>query len=319
MHCEFCTVKGKVRCSAPEYVLNQITSLVEKLNARHFFLVDDLFGQNRNESLRLCAMLREYQETVRRRLDLTVQIRLDKARDTELLQAMRHAGVNTVAIGFESPIPEELAAMHKRVRPEEMLALSRLYRKAGFLVHGMFIFGYPMLPGIAFAMSAKERVRRFRHFIRKARIDTVQILLPVPLPGTEMTARLVAQNRVFPKECIGWEYYDGNFPLFLPDAPLTPEDMQASTRRIMGRFYRFRYMFHVALHVIIFPGMLFSLHNVRAGWRRWYRGWRNSLMRFSGWVIMKRWTTEFDKGFFTRKLHAARQSMASHGSAQKTA
>jgi radical SAM superfamily enzyme YgiQ (UPF0313 family) len=307
MNCEFCTVKGKVRCPAPEYALEQVTTHVERHNARHFFVVDDLFGQNRKETLRFCQMLYEYQRSVRRRLDLTVQIRLDKSKDIELLHAMRKAGVNTVAIGFESPIPEELEARHKSIRPEDMLAMTRIFHKAGFLVHGMFIFGYPMPEGVTWAMSAEERVKRFRRFIKAARIDTVQILLPGPLPGTELTERLMRQNRVYPRSQIGWEYYDGNFPLFDPDPPMTPEQMQSSCQQIMGRFYRFRYMFAVALHVLVFPAMIFSLHNIKSGWRIWYRAWRNSLIRFGGWMILRRWTTEFDKGIFSQKLEQAKR------------
>jgi radical SAM superfamily enzyme YgiQ (UPF0313 family) len=307
MNCEFCTVKGKVRCPAPEYVLEQVTSLLEKRNARHFFLVDDLFGQDRGAALRLCRLLREYQEAVNVRLDITVQIRLDKAKDAELLRAMRAAGINTVAIGFESPIPEELDAMHKRIKPEEMVRMSRIFHEAGFLVHGMFIFGYPLAEAGKLSMPARERVRHFRRFIRRAGIDTVQVLLPVPLPGTEMTQRLTSQNRVFPKDVVGWEYYDGNFPLFEPDPPLTAEEMHGAIRHIMGRFYRFNYMFSIGLSVLAFPAMVFYLHNIRAGWRRWYRPWRNNLLRFGGWIILRRWTSEFNKGIFSRKLDQIRK------------
>lgn len=310
MHCEFCTVKGKVRCPAPEHVLEQITSLVERRNARVFFVVDDLFGQNRPATLTLCRLIREYQESVGVRLDITVQIRLDKARDLELLQAMRDARITSVAIGFESPISEELAAMNKKVRPEEMVSMSRTFHKAGFLVHGMFIFGYPAPEGVIFRMPARERVRRFRRFIKKAKIDTIQVLLPVPLPGTAMTERLQKQNRVYPREVVGWEYYDGNFPLFEPDVPLSAEETQASIRNIMGRFYRFKHMFQIGLHVLWFPTMILFLHNVRAGWRRWYRVWRNNVLRFGGWVILRNWTRQFKKGVFPEKLAQAKKMLA---------
>jgi len=311
MNCEFCTVKGRVRCPAPEYALNQITTLVERHHARTFFLVDDLFGQHRAEALRLCALLRAYQELIRMRLDFTVQIRLDKALDAELLRAMRGAGINTVAIGFESPIPEELAAMHKHLRPDDMMAMTRRYRQAGFLVHGMFIFGYPMPEGVTWTMPVRERIKRFRTFIRRAKIDTIQILLPGPLPGTEMTARLARQNRIYPHDQIGWEYYDGNFPLFEPDTPLTAEQLLQASRRIMGRFYRFRYMFAVGLHVLVFPSLIFSLHNLRAGWQRWYRTWRNNLIRFGGWLILRKWLADFKRGAFAGKLAAARARLRS--------
>ena len=45
MDCEFCTVKGKPRPASSQRMLEYISSLVEKRNARNFFIVDDLFGQ----------------------------------------------------------------------------------------------------------------------------------------------------------------------------------------------------------------------------------------------------------------------------------
>ena len=309
MDCEFCTVKGKPRCASPERLLEDISFLLETNDARQFFIVDDLFGQQRDETIRFCHMLRDYQENIGRRLNITVQIRLDKAKDPELLLAMRQAGINSVAIGFESPIKEELKAMRKHVRPEDMISLARAYHKFGFLVHGMFIFGYPLKEDVNFKMSAKERIKRFKNFIKETKIDTVQVLLPVPLAGTELRHRLQKQNRIYSTRDVGWEYYDGNFPVFEPDEPMTPEEMQASMRKIMSKFYRFKYIFMVILHIFSFPALIFFLHNIKSGWKRWYRLWRNDLIRFGGWITIRGWTKEFKKDKFVQKLKKAKEDL----------
>lgn len=309
MDCEFCTVKGKPRVAPPERLLEQISFLLETRNARNFFVVDDLFGQQRDETIRFCTMLRDYQKKTGIRLDLTVQIRLDKARERELLSAMRQAGISTVAIGFESPIEEELTAMNKHLKPEDMISQTRIFHAFGFLIHGMFIFGYPLQEGIEFSMSAKERVKRFKRFIKKAKIDTVQILLPTPLPGTELRQRLALQHRLYPLQDIGWEYYDGNFPLFEPGEPMTAEEIQHSIRQIMGKFYQFKYMFMLGLHVFSFPALVFFLHNIKGGWRKWYRPWRNNLARFGGWIIMRQWASQFKKDTFLQKLQKAKEHL----------
>jgi len=307
MDCEFCTVKGKPRCACPERLLESISFLVETRGAKRFFIVDDLFGQQRDETIKFCNMLRDYQRSINRRLITTVQIRLDKARDPELLYAMRQAGISTVAIGFESPIEEELKAMNKHVRSEDMLSLTKVFQKFGFWVHGMFIFGYPMEEKVNFKMPVRERVKRYRKFIRKAKIDTVQVLLPVPLPGTRLRRRLERQNRIYRNQDVGWEYYDGNFPLFQPDEPIGAEEMQSSVKKIMGKFYQFKYMFLVALSIFSFPGLILFLHNIRLGWSRWYRHWRNRLIRFGGWITMRKWTSGFKKDAFSRKLQKAKK------------
>ncbi|MBL7130377.1 MAG: hypothetical protein ISS45_03090, partial [Candidatus Omnitrophica bacterium] len=251
----------------------------------------------------------DYQKSTSRRLDTTVQIRLDKAKDPELLSAMRQAGINTLAIGFESPIEEELKAMNKHIKSEDMLALTKTFHKFGFLIHGMFIFGYPVKEGVNFIMSARQRVERFRNFIKKAKIDTIQVLLPGPLPGTELRHRLAMQNRIYLTQDVGWEYYDGNFPLFEPDEPMSAEEMQASIRKIMGKFYQFKYMFMIGFNIFSFSALIFYLHNIKSGWRRWYRPWRNHLIRFGGWIIIRQWTSRFKKDKFPQKLQKAKEHL----------
>jgi radical SAM superfamily enzyme YgiQ (UPF0313 family) len=310
MNCEFCSVKGQPRYARIERLFEQISILFETRGAKKFFIVDDLFAQDRQETLRLCHLLRDYQRKINKRFIITVQIRLDKARDDELLQAMREAGIRYVAIGFESPIAEELKAMGKHLKPEEMLTLAHKFYKAGFLVHGMFIFGYPMPEGIEFTMSAPERINRFKRFINQARLHSVQVLLPAPLPGTELTQRLLRQKRIFPREYVGWEYYDGNFPLFLPDPPMTPEEMQSSLIKIMGRYYRLRHMFQIGLSILWFPILFFYLPNLKRGWEKWYRSWVNHITRFGGWLIMRQWLRNFRQDPFREKLAAAQKILS---------
>lgn len=309
MDCEFCTVRGRPRPASPERLFEHIRSLVESRNAKKFFIVDDLFSQQRDETIRFCNMLSDYEKNIHRKLDITVQIRLDKAKDAELLSAMQRAGVQTVAIGFESPIEEELEAMSKHVRCEEMVSLARTFHEFGFLVHGMFIFGYPLKAGQSFEMPAGERTKRYKHFIRKAKIDTVQVLLPVPMPGTELRRRLQEQNRIYPLADIGWEYYDGNFPVFEPDKPLTAKQIHRCAKKIMGHFYQFKYMFFVVLNIFSFPTLIFFFHNIRLGWRKWYRNWRNNLIRFVGWITLRKWTIKFKKNDFMQKLQDAQHHL----------
>jgi len=311
MNCEFCAVKGKPRPCTPERLIAQISSLVESRGARQFFVVDDQFAQDRDETLRFCHLLAEYRRRTGLRLFLTVQIRLDCARDSELLDAMRAAGIGCLAIGIESPIAEELRAMGKRLRVEEMVELARCYHRRGFLLHGMFIFGYPMPPGVSFRMDAAGRFRRFRKFIRQAQLDTVQVMLPVPLPGTAFRARLEAEDRVLPASTVGWEYYDGNFPIIIPDEPLTPESMQQAALKLMGRFYTYRRLLGVALHTLRFPLAMLPLINLATRWGNWYRKWRNDVIGSAGYFVLKRWRRAFDRTNFSEALNRARTGLRS--------
>jgi hypothetical protein len=68
-------------------------------------------------------------------------------------------------------------------------------------------------------------------------------------------------------------------------------------------------MFIVGVNVLVFPWIIFSLHNIRRGWRRWYRVWRQSIVRFGGWILMKKWNTAFKKGNFLDRLEKAEKHL----------
>ena len=309
MDCEFCSVKGRARCATPERLLAQISYAAEAHGARDFFVVDDQFAQDRSETLRFCRLLRDYELRLGWRFNLAVQMRLDCARDTQLLQAMRDCGINFIAVGFESPIDEELRAMGKHLRGSEMVEQARILHRWGFFVHGMFIFGYPMLPGMDFSMSAAQRIRRFRTFIRQSQVDTVQVLLAVPIPGTALRTRLECEGRVLPASEIGWEYYDGNFPVFIPDPPLTPEQMQRAILKLMGAFYGFQRMLGTALHTLRFPLAMLPLVNLRTRFRHWYRQWYNDVVGSMGYFIVRNWLRAFRQGQFQEKLRRGKAQL----------
>jgi radical SAM superfamily enzyme YgiQ (UPF0313 family) len=308
--CEFCSVNsrmGPARFASPRKTLGHLEKLVAD-GRRFFFFVDDNFAQDRESVLSLCEGIAELKRKYRSKLDFTLQVRTQVARDPRMMEALQEAGAKVLCVGIESPIPEDLRNMRKGQNVDDVQADLRNLRRNGFLIHGMFIFGYPLREG-NLRMPAKERIKRFKNFIRRAKIDTIQVLLTCPLPGTELRHRLQTQNRIYSTNDLGWEYYDGNFPLFEPDEPMSPEEVQESIKKIMGKFYQFKYMFMVGLNIFSFSTLIFYLHNIKSGWRRWYRPWRNNLARFGGWIILRRWLSEFKKDKFLQKLQEAKKHL----------
>ena len=305
MNCEFCSVRGKARSASPERLMAQLSYLAETFQARQFFVVDDQFAQDHRETVRFCELLSSYSKSMGVDFRLAVQIRLDCGRDEELLRAMRKCGIWFVAIGIESPIDEELQAMGKRIQAAEMVEMVNCYHRFGFHIHGMFIFGYPMQPGVVFNMPAQERVRHFKRFFRRARLDSVQVLTPVPIPGSALRARLEREGRVLPSREIGWEYYDGNFPIIMPDEPLTPDSVHTSIQQLMSEFYGLRRLIGVMLHTLRFPFAMLPLVNIRTSWQRWYRAWFNDVLGSVGYFIVRNWKRAFKQGPFRAKLNRA--------------
>jgi radical SAM superfamily enzyme YgiQ (UPF0313 family) len=308
MNCEFCAVKGSPRFASPERLVKEIALNYEKFNAREFFIVDDLFAQDREDTLKLCQLLSRYQARKNVKFRISVQIRLDKAKDVELLKAMNKAGISTVIIGFESPIEEELKAMRKGLKAEDIIELTKKYHDCGFAIHGMFIFGYPAKQGIIYSKTPWERVEAFKKFIEITQLDTLQVLLPVPLPGTELRTRLMMQNRIYPLEYVGWEYYDGTFPLFEPDPPFTPKTLQDSALQIMSWFYNRDGYLKLNLHLFSIPTYILK-YGPHKGLKEWKRKLRIFVYKVIGYRIIQYWISQLEKLNFLNKVEKARENL----------
>lgn len=292
MSCEFCSVKGQPRWSGAQHLFQTVNWLVETRGARKFFIVDDrLEGDSEGtmEFFRLIA------ERYGKRLRFTVQIRLEAAKNTNLLDVMQKAGVHVVCIGYESPIDEDLRAMHKGYLSSDMLKWTAIYRSYGFRIHGMFIFGYP--PGKdRKSIEPKEMVKRFKDFIKKARFFTIQILHPVPIVGTELRKRLENEKRLFPQSWVSWSRYDGSYACFQPDN-MTLQELQEIPTELMQWFYSFASFFRIPLRTIVLP-----IDYLTQGWEQWRYHWWHDVIRYGGHLLLQRWRKRQEKDNFLGKL-----------------
>src|SRR5512145_2344486 len=210
-NCEFCVVNkqyGKYKSASVETALRQLIKYAD-MGYREFFFTDDNFAQNPAEAILLCDAIADYKRKFNKKIEMIVQVRTEAADNEALIKAMRRAGVTTLAIGYESPMDEELRAMHKGVTVEKLIARSKILSDH-FYLHGMFIFGYPAdnLPAAGAGITIRERVEAFKTFFKKAKIDTIQLLNAVPLPGSALRARLEREGRLLPLSMVGWDKYD---------------------------------------------------------------------------------------------------------------
>ncbi len=304
--CEFCTVKRQPRWADPEKTVEEIAWLVQTRKARYFFIVDDRLNEDDEGTRKFFEFIIKAKEEGRlpKNTSFTVQIRLEAAREEELLKLMRRAGVSMVCIGYESPIAEELKAMKKGIKPEDMVGYTKIFKRLGFWIHAMFIFGYPTQSALeSFKMSAAEKVKEFKKFMRQAKPDTIQVLLATPIPGTELYARLEKQGRIFPRNMIGWENYDGGHLCFEPDPPMSAVEVQRCSIKIMRWFYSGWNFWKIPLLIFVFPFIVpFSFSG-------WYRLWRNSIWGYAGHRIIKDWLASTRKSEWLKKLSLAQEKI----------
>jgi radical SAM superfamily enzyme YgiQ (UPF0313 family) len=229
-----------------------------------------------------------------RKLHFSAQTRLDTAKDQEFLTLLRDVNVRRVYIGYESPIDEDLQAMKKGYSSADMLEWTKVYHSFGFFVHAMFIFGYPGHK--AGSLSAEERMNELKKFIHTAKLDSIQVLKPIPLPGTALRERLAKSGQLLPLEIIPWEMYDGNHVCFTPH-DMSLRELQECPTKIMGWFYRSRSLFWIGLRTLIMP-----IDYLLRGWQAWYRDWWNDVRRFGGSRVYKKWKRRNNEALFLKRV-----------------
>jgi radical SAM superfamily enzyme YgiQ (UPF0313 family) len=156
------------------------------------------------------------------------QVRADIWRDQELMDLLERTRCRRVFIGFESVDQDVLDSYGKHQRLSDMKACVSAFHRRGVGVHGMFMFGADGDDAGAFDRTVR--------FALEQELDTVQLLVLTPAPGTDFFRQLDAEGRIFTYD---WSLYDGQHVVFEP-ARMTPLQLQMGAFRANRRFYSLR-------------------------------------------------------------------------------
>jgi len=288
MNCEFCSVREKPCWASPEYLFNTVKWLVETRKARRFFIVDDRLEENPEGTKRFFQMISEAYNS---KLVFSVQIRLETAKNKELLEIMKNAGVRIACVGYESPIDEDLKAMRKGYSSAKMLEWTKTLKQYIRWIHGMFIIGYPVKGN---SIDSSKILKHYKRFIRKSCITTIQVLLPVPIPGSDLRKRL--ENRLLN---VPWRYYDGSYPCFKPNG-VSPRELQDMALKLMKQFYDVWSFFRIPLKTIIFPYLI-------RGWSGWLHAWLKDIIKYGAYRLVRKWHKKQKNATFFEDLNKSQE------------
>jgi radical SAM superfamily enzyme YgiQ (UPF0313 family) len=267
--CNFCSVTGmfgrKLRKRSAENIISELESYRDS-NALVFFY-DDNFTADRDHARDICRSIIDSGL----RLQWSAQVRLELARDSDLLDIMRRAGCRTVFIGFESVNQEALAESGKSQSAQEMIHAVKTIRRAGIDIHGMFIFG--------FDSDRQQDLESTLQFAIRMPITTAQFLLLTPFPGTGLLERLKREGRILLSD---WNLYDGHHVVFTP-RHLTPRQIQKKQVRSHWRFYSWpRSISNLLKLKFMRTGIYLYARRINAQWKRQNRLYMKVLKLFSG-------------------------------------
>ena len=182
--CIFClwpqTIGGnRYRVRSPEHVFEEM-KLAKSLfpEVKEFFFDDDTFTDNRPRAEEIARKLGT--------LGMTWSCNAKANVPYETLKVMRENGLRLLLVGFESGNQQILNNIRKGIRVDRAREFVKNCKKLGIRIHGTFILG---LPG-----ETRETMQQTMEYARELDVDTIQVSLAAPYPGTELYARALANG-----------------------------------------------------------------------------------------------------------------------------
>jgi len=218
--CSFCSVTKifgrKYRFRSAE----SVTQELELRKANTLFFCDDNFAAYPKRTHTLLNFM--LKNKIR---NWACQVRCDIARDNSLVDLMAKAGCKVVCVGFESVNDLTLKAYEKKQTLEEIIGAIRSFHKRRIKIHGMFILGSDN--------DNRRTIWDTVRFAKRHKIDTLQMSVLTPFPGTKVYNELEREGRIFTKD---WSLYDGQHIVFRPKL-LSARELQVNILRAYSKFY----------------------------------------------------------------------------------
>jgi len=237
--CSFCSVTKMFGRKYRFRSAQSVVSEVQSQKTRNIFFCDDNFTAYHKRTFELLRLMLKSKVK-----PWAAQVRCDVAKNPEVLDLMSRAGCKIVFIGFESVNPVTLQSYQKHQTVDDIIHAVRAFHSKRIKVHGMFVLGGEG--------DNKQAPWETLKFAIKHKIDTIQMMILTPAPGTKIYDDLKAQNRIFTRD---WDLYDGQHIVFNPKQ-LSPRELQQNVMLAYAKFYSLRRGF-VALVKLRFANALF--------------------------------------------------------------
>jgi len=245
--CSFClypqtTMGRRLRTRSPENVVEELKYIKRHFpEVRGLFFEDDTFTLGSKRVAALCeAMLAAEID-----IPWTANARADVPAD--LLRLMKRAGCRQVCVGFESGAPASLAFIKKNLDTGRMHQFVQDARKAGILVHGCFIVGFPG--------ETIEDLEGTYQLAAGLRPDTAQFYPVMVYPGTTAYEHYRSAGLLETEDYAQWLDETGQHNCVISTGSVSGARLVSFCNQARRRFYlRPRYLAYKAWQTVSDPG-----------------------------------------------------------------
>lgn len=222
--CIFClwpqTFTGRIyRKRSVDNVIEEVKWIKKNMpEIKEIFFDDDTFTVNKNWVKEFCEEIRPLKVT------WSINARGDLGYD--LMKQMKQAGCRVLVVGYESGDAKMLKTMKKGITIPQLKRFTKDAKKAGLMIHGTFLLG---LPG-----ETLKTIDKTMKFARDLDLDTIQVTIATPLPGTEFYEYCKKEGYLVQKNLVDKEGYQAPSVSY-PGLP--PERIYKEVENFHLKFY----------------------------------------------------------------------------------
>jgi len=172
--CSFCDhalFGDRVRYRSIENIVEELRRIQEKFGVRHVEFFDDMWTISKKRLVDFA------EQTKGMNLNYRCNGRTDIL-DPEIYELLAQSGCKLICYGIESGSQMILDRMRKQTTVEQNLEAIKMAQKAGIIVAGYFLLGFPG--------ETKETIQETIDFVERSNIDQAQFYTFIPLPGCEV-------------------------------------------------------------------------------------------------------------------------------------
>lgn len=224
-NCTFCSVRQMFGQNIRKRSVENVVAEINRMRKSDFFLFyDDNIFNFRDYSMSLFRRL-QYE-----RIFWGGHASLDIAEDPELLKAAYKAGCRSLIIGVESLNPENNNYISKKADKD-------LFGRQIRIIRDMGIENLTLAFIVGFDNDSPATFEDIYNFVSKNNIQSVQVSVLTPLPGTSLFYDLKKENRIINYD---WINYDLNHVVYNPKK-MKPEELQEKYDELEKSLYRLSY------------------------------------------------------------------------------
>jgi len=226
--CSFCSVTTvfgpRYRVKGVEQIVRELETLQSIAGTRRFVFNDDNTFVNKKRAYEILEAIKPL------KVKYFVQTDISIAEDERLLKLLQESGCKTVFIGFESLVPENLAAIqHSGWKLKRLDSYSESCKKIqsyGIQILGSFVVGLDH--------DTKDSLFLMRDFVLANNI-WAQFLFLTPFPGTRLRDDLINEGRLSPSDT-NWDLYTCFDAVFEPKG-MTMQELENIVLEIYESVY----------------------------------------------------------------------------------